>query len=144
MSTQLQSTGPRHLTRNIVLTVITVAILAAIYFVGSTLWQKRFGPSQSSAADCRTAQAVIDKAQNIPTGKAARDASYKAYRAQWKTIDDGFLQADVSGYVGRLYSVADGETVDVSEASHKKMLDAANSHCDQTIVMPPFKPAAAR
>jgi hypothetical protein len=144
MSTQLQETAPRHLTRNIVLTVITIAILAAIYFGGSALWQKQFGASQASATDCRTAQKVIDKAQSIPTEKAARDASYKAYRAQWATIGDGYLQADVSGYVGGAYALAEGQPVEDDKARIKKELDGANSHCDQTIVMPPYKSVAAR
>ena len=144
MSTQLQSTTPRHLTRNVVLTGITVAILAGIYFGGSALWEKRFGASKASAADCRTAQAVIDKAQTIPTEKAARDASYKAYRAQWATIDDGYLQADVSGYVGGAYALAEGQPVERDKVAFQELVDGANSHCDQTIVMPPYKPTPTR
>jgi hypothetical protein len=144
MSTQLESAQPRHTTRNIVLTAITIAILAGIFFGGSFLWQKRFGASQATSADCRTAQAVIDKAQSIPTEKAARDASYKAYRAQWATIDDGYLQADVSGYVGGAYALAEGQPNERSKAGFQKMVDGANSHCDQTIVMPPYKPAPTR
>jgi hypothetical protein len=144
MTAQLESTPPQHVTRNIVLTVITICILAAVYFGGSALWQKQFGASQASAADCRTAQQIIDKAQAIPTEKSVREASYKAYRAQWSTIDDGYLQADVSGYVGGAYALAEGEPVELDKASLQHQIDGANSHCDQTIVMPPYKPVANR
>ena len=143
MSTSTSTTVPRHLGRNVVLLAVTAAILAGIFFGGSWLWQQRFGVSQSSAADCDRAQALIDQAQHIPAGKARRDAAYKAYRAEWNKIDDGYLQANVSNYVLIAYSVAAGEPSEQSPESFKKMVDAANGHCDRTIVMPPH-PAPAK
>jgi hypothetical protein len=144
MSTQLQPTSPRHLTRNIVLISITIAILAAIFFGGTALWKSRFGPSHASAADCRTAQQVIDKAQTIPADKKARDASYKAYRAQWNQIEDGYLQRRVSNYVAGAYELAEGRPLEQTATEFKENLDAANSHCDRTIVMPAHKPVTSR
>ena len=143
MSTSASTTAPRNLGRNAVLLAVTAAVLAGIFFGGSWLWQQRFGVSQSSAADCDRAQALIDQAQHIPAGKAERDAAYKAYRAEWSKIDDGYLQGNVATYVSVAYTLAEGQPSELSPKGFKRILDAANDHCDRTIVMPPH-PAPAK
>jgi hypothetical protein len=144
MSSNRRSARPPHLARNVVLTAITVAVLAAVYFGGSRLWQSKFGPSQATAADCRTAQAMIDRAQHIPADKAAQRAGYQAYRAELSKIGDGYLRVNVSNYVGGAYELAAGRAIEQTPAAFTKMLKAANSHCSQTIVMPAHPPVAAR
>jgi hypothetical protein len=142
MSTTALGASPRRLARNVVLTTVVVALLAAVFFGGSALWQKQFGHSQSSAADCRQAQKVIDTAQTIPAGKAARDASYTAYRAEWSKIDDGYLQGNVANYVYGAYELAEGRALEQTPAEFAEMVELANSHCEQTIVMPAHPPIA--
>jgi hypothetical protein len=137
-------TRPQHMARNIVLTTSAIIVLIAAYLGGNHLWQNHNQASQATASDCRTAQAIIDQAQHIPAGKDAQKAGYRAYRAKWATISDGYLQANVSNYVGGAYELAAGRPIDQTPAEFTKMVDAANSHCAQTIVMPAHPPVAAQ
>jgi hypothetical protein len=143
MTINTQSIRPQHQARNAVLTAITIAVLFAAYLGGNSLWKSYSAASRATAGDCRTAQAIIDRAQHIPAGKAAQQASYRAYRAEWAKIGDGYLQANVSNYVGGAYELAAGRSIEQTPAEFTKMVDAANSHCDQTIVMPAHPPVAA-
>ncbi len=135
------SARPRHLTRNIILTTVTAALLAGIFFGGSALWQKRFGLSQASAADCDRSQALIDQAQSIPKGTAAQDAAYKAYRPNGRRSTTATSRPRCPS-TSSAYELAAGRPLEQSPESFRNMVEAANGHCDRTVVMPAHPPVA--
>ncbi|MEU8657483.1 hypothetical protein, partial [Actinoplanes philippinensis] len=52
---------------NVAFVVLAAVVLAGVAYGVNYLWDKRFGPTAASAADCRLAQELIDNAQNPPT-----------------------------------------------------------------------------
>ncbi|GAA3594420.1 hypothetical protein GCM10022223_06830 [Kineosporia mesophila] len=150
MNTETRGIRPR----DIVLGVLTLALLAGIYFGGTAVWQKYRGPSQATAADCRTAQQLVDTMQHLPKGKAALKASYTQERKTWNTISDGYLQAPISGYMSAAYAVAGNDTEQLAiyndpadpwgQDDWDDLIDTANSHChDRELTIPQIDFSAA-
>ncbi|GLY29936.1 hypothetical protein [Kineosporia sp. NBRC 101731] len=141
--------------RDIVLSFLTLGLLAGIYFGGTAVWQKYRGPSQATAADCRTAQQLVDTVQHLPKGKTALESSYAQERKTWNTISDGYLQTPISGYMSLAYAVAGNDTEKLAfyndpadpwgKDDWDKLINTANSHCkSHKLTIPTFNLTATR
>jgi hypothetical protein len=128
-----------HLTRTIVLGIVTIGVLAAVAVGGNHLWQKRFGPTQASAADCALAQSIVDQAQQLPKDEAAVAKWQKdMHDLRFGTKMDGFLGIQVSVYEQWAGRKATGEGLPPTAAEFRAMETEANRHCDKKVVFPPI------
>jgi len=129
-------TYPRKTTnwgKIVMLGVLTIAVLAAAAFGVNYLWQKQFGPTTASAADCRLAQQLFDKAQTPPTDKAAAQKwELDIRQIRYTQLVDQGVSTQVGYYVRWAVVKATGEGERPTAAQFKKMKQEAIGHCDDS------------
>lgn len=126
-------------TRGIVLGILTLTIVAAVAFGGNYLWQKWFGPSQASAADCALAQTIIDQGKALTSDQAAAEEwARQMHDLRYSSMEDGYLGLQISRYEGMIIHQKTGLYDPVTEADARDMREQANSHCAKDLTFPPL------
>jgi hypothetical protein len=137
MSTHTVFDNRPKLLRLVGLGVLTVAILTAVAVGGNYAWQKRFGPSQASPADCALAQKIIEEAQTLPADQAKVDQWLKEKHTQrFADMKDGYLGLQISRYEYWAGVKATGNGERPTTAEFADMTKEANSHCDKPLTIP--------
>ena len=133
MTTGIYPRKTTNLGKILTLGVLTIALLAGVAFGVNYLWQKRFGPTTASAADCRLAQQLFDQAQTPPSDKVAAQKWEQEIRQirYTKFVDTG-ISTQVGIYVHWAAAKATGEGQRPTDKEFKKMKDEAIGHCDDS------------
>jgi len=112
---------------------VTIVLLAGVAFGVNYLWQKRFGPTTASAADCKLAQQLIDKAQTPPTDKvAAQKWDDEIRQIRYTQLVDQGVSTQVGRYVRWERAKATGDGALPTAEEFKNMKDEAIGHCDDS------------
>ncbi|WP_153040561.1 hypothetical protein [Actinoplanes sp. TFC3] len=80
MTTYDNSRKNRNWSQLLILGVVAVLVLGGVAYGVNYVWNKRFGPTAASAADCELAQKMFDKAAAFPSDKAAAEKWEKEIR----------------------------------------------------------------
>ncbi len=110
--------------------VLTVVVLGGIAFGVNYVWQKHFGPTPASAADCRLAQKLIDQAGTAPKVDAEAEKWEQDIRqVRYTRFKDDGISTQVGYYVywSRVKATGVGELPTAKEFQHMK--DEALGHC---------------
>ncbi len=128
------STYPQKTTnwaRLLTLGAVTLAVLAGVVFGVNYVWQKQFGPTTASAADCRLAQQLFDQARTAPSDKAKAEQWEKEIRTiRYNQLKDQGLSTQVGRYVSWNLAKATGEGERPTTKQFAEMKDEAVGHCD--------------
>ena len=123
----------RGVGRVIVLGALTLVLLAGVAFGVNWLWDKRFGPTTASAADCKLAQQLIDQAQNPPHDKAAAEKWVSQIRQVRNTrFEDDGINTEVGKYVQWQALKATGSPERPTTKQYSDMEERAIGHCDDS------------
>lgn len=121
---------------------VAVAVVAAVAIGGNYLWNRRFGPTPASQADCQLAQELFDKAQSAPADPTKSDAWEQQIREiRYAQMKDEGLSTQVGKYAHWAAVKASGAG---DKPTAKKVDDAvsqAQGHCRQSgvsLVIPPL------
>jgi hypothetical protein len=128
-------------TKLLILGAVTVVVLGGVAYGVNYLWQKRFGPTQASAQDCRQAQQLFNlvATKQPPTGPATVDAWVSELRPQWLQLKDEGLATQGLAYSWMTARKATGG-VPATKKEYQQMLDEANGHCKDSGVKLTIKP----
>jgi hypothetical protein len=112
---------------------LTVVVLGGVAFGVNFVWQKQFGPTTASAADCRLAQELIDKARTPPSDDAEAEKWEQSIReVRYTQLKDDGVSTQVGRYVGWNRVKATGKGELPTAAQFKEMKDEAIGHCDDS------------
>ncbi|GAA1652190.1 hypothetical protein [Actinoplanes couchii] len=113
--------------------ILTVVVLASVAFGVNYLWDKRFGPTSASAADCKLAQELIDKAQTPPTNATEADKWEKEIRQiRYARFEDDGISTEVGRYVRWKRVQATGAPERPAEGELDEITELAIGHCDDS------------
>lgn len=113
--------------------VLTVAVLAGVAFGVNHLWDKRFGPTAASAADCALAQQLIDKAQTPPTGAAeAQKWEQEIRQVRYTRLENDGISTEVGRYVSWSRLRATGAPDRPRPGELEEITDLAVGHCEDS------------
>jgi hypothetical protein len=116
--------------RLVILGLVGVVVLSGVAFGVNYLWQKRFGPTTASAADCELAQRLIDRAQTPPTDPAAAEEWEKEIREiRYAEFANDGISTEVGRYVYWQRVAATGEGDRPTPERFATMRDNALGHC---------------
>jgi hypothetical protein len=117
---------------------ITFGILAAIVLAGVAfgvdyLWDKRFGPTAASAADCALAQQLIDKAQTPPTEEPrAEQWEQQIRQVRYTQLENDGISTEVGRYVHWSRIRATGATIRPRAGELDEITELAIGHCEDS------------
>ncbi|WP_430790497.1 hypothetical protein [Actinoplanes sp. G11-F43] len=115
------------------LAVLTVVVLAGVAYGVNYLWDKRFGPTSASAADCTLAQQLIDRAQTPPTDAAAAEKWAQEIRQiRYTQMVDQGISTQVGWYVQWQTIKATGAPERPREGQLEEIYELAAGHCDDS------------
>ena len=133
---------PIDWTRLLVLGAVTAVVLGGVAYGVDYLWQKRFGPSQASAADCRQAQRLFDQVAQRPPAKPGKaDEWVSEVRPQWLQLTNHGLATPGLRYSAMVARKTSGDEPQPTQADYQDVLDEANGHCEASgvkITIPPL------
>ena len=116
--------------RLVILGVVGVVVLSGVAFGVNYLWQKRFGPTTASAADCRLAQQLIDRAQTPPADPVAAERWETEIREiRYSRFANDGISTEVGRYVAWQRVLATGEGERPTSARYREMTENALGHC---------------
>lgn len=119
--------------RYAVLGLVAVVVLGGVAFGVNYLWQKRFGPTAASAADCRLAQELINRAQTPPAEPAAAEAWERDIREiRYAQFTNDGISTEVGRYVYWQRVVATGEGERPTAEKYATMKKNALGHCENS------------
>jgi hypothetical protein len=106
-----------------------LAVVAAVAIGGNYMWQRQFGPTLASKADCTLAQQLFDQARTPPADPAKAAAWEEQIRKVRYTMKDDGLDTQVGRYahwaVVKATGVGDRPTTKQVHA----VVDEAKGHC---------------
>jgi hypothetical protein len=115
----------------IVLGALTLALLAGVAIGVNWLWDKRFGPTTASAADCTLAQKLVDQAQSPPKDAAAAQTWEKDIRqVRYSQFENDGISTEVGRYVTWQVVKATGTGERPTAEQFDDMKANAAGHCD--------------
>lgn len=86
--------------KHITFGILTAIILAGVGFGVNYLWDKRFGPTAASGADCALAQELIDKAQTPPADATEAESWEQQIRqVRYTRFENDGISTEVGRYV---------------------------------------------
>ncbi|SDS83522.1 hypothetical protein [Actinoplanes derwentensis] len=113
--------------------VLTVVVLAGVAYGVNYLWDKRFGPTTASAADCRLAQQLFDKAQTPPADPAeAEKWEVQIRQIRYTQFVDQGISTQVARYVSWKRVQATGATERPDAGELDEITELAIGHCDDS------------
>ena len=113
--------------------ILAAVVLGGVAYGVNFLWDKRFGPTTASAADCRLAQQLIDKAQLPPTDAAGLEKWEQEIRqVRYTRLDDEGLSTQVGRYVHWKGVQSTGGTDRPDPGELDEITDLAIGHCDDS------------
>jgi hypothetical protein len=116
--------------RSIIFAVVAVIVLAGVAFGVNYVWQKRFGHTPASAADCRLAQQLIDQAKSAPSDPAKAEAWEADIRkVRYTRFQDDGLSTQVGRYVYYATVKATGQGERPTAEDFTTMKKEALGHC---------------
>jgi hypothetical protein len=119
--------------RNVTFGILTAIILAGVAFGVNHLWDRRFGPTAASAADCRLAQELIDKAQTPPADAAEAEKWEQQIRqVRYTRFEDDGISTEVGRYVRWQKARATGEDVRPRAGELDEIYELAAGHCEDS------------
>jgi hypothetical protein len=113
-----------------ILAVVTVAVLAAVAFGVNYLWQRQFGPTRASAADCQLAQQLLDQTRNPPSESAeAEQWEQDLRKIRYAQFVDQGISTEVGRFIhwSRVKSTGEGERPTTEQISRARR--NAEGHC---------------
>lgn len=117
----------------LILGALTVVVLGAVAFGVNFVWQKQFGPTTASAADCRLAQELIDKARTPPRDGAEAEKWEQSIRqVRYTQLKDDGVSTQVGKYVAWNRAKATGAGELPTAKQFEAMKDEAIGHCDDS------------
>jgi hypothetical protein len=126
-------TTERNTAKLVTLGLLTIVLLGAVAYGVNFLWEKRFGPTTASAADCRLAQELIDRAQTPPTDPAEAEKWEQSIRqVRYTRFEDKGISTRVGLYVGWQRVRATGVGVRPTPADLAENTEIALGHCDDS------------
>jgi hypothetical protein len=121
--------------RLLTLGALSVVVLGGVAFGVNFLWQKQFGPTTASTADCRLAQELIDKARTAPRDDAEAERWEQAIRQiRYTRLKDDGISTQVGKYVAWSRAKATGKGELPTTKQFEDMKDEAIGHCDDSDV----------
>jgi hypothetical protein len=118
--------------RHVTFGILTAIILAGVAFGVNYLWDKRFGPTAASAADCRLAQELIDKAQTPPADAAEAEKWEQQIRqVRYTRLENDGISTEVGRYVHWQKARATGEP-GPSAGELDEIYELAAGHCEDS------------
>jgi hypothetical protein len=119
--------------RHVTFGILTAIILAGVAFGVNHLWDKRFGPTAASAADCRLAQELIDKAQTPPADAVEAEKWEQQIRqVRYTRFEDDGISTEVGRYVRWQRARATGEDVQPGAGELDEIYELAAGHCEDS------------
>jgi hypothetical protein len=119
--------------RHVTFGILTAIILAGVAFGVNYLWDKRFGPTAASAADCRLAQELIDKAQTPPADAAEAEKWEQQIRqVRYTRLENDGISTEVGRYVRWQKARATGESVRPDAGELDEIYELAAGHCEDS------------
>ncbi|MEU4624727.1 hypothetical protein AB0G04_32735 [Actinoplanes sp. NPDC023801] len=119
--------------RHITFGLLTAIILAGVAFGVNYLWDKRFGPTAASAADCRLAQELIDKAQNPPTDPVEAEKWEQQIRqVRYTRFENDGISTQVGSYVHWNRVKATGAPERPDPGTLDEITELAIGHCEDS------------
>ncbi|BAL87839.1 hypothetical protein AMIS_26190 [Actinoplanes missouriensis 431] len=119
--------------RHVTFGILTAIILAGVAFGVNYLWDKRFGPTAASAADCRLAQELIDKAQTPPADVAEAEKWEQQIRqVRYTRLENDGISTEVGRYVRWQKARATGESVRPGTGELDEIYELAAGHCEDS------------
>lgn len=119
--------------KSLTLGVLIVVVLGGIAFGVNFLWQKQFGPTTASAADCRLAQELIDKARTAPSVDAEAEKWEQSIRqVRYTRFEDDGVSTQVGKYVSWSRAQKTGKGELPTTKQFEEMKDEAIGHCDDS------------
>jgi hypothetical protein len=119
--------------RHVTFGILTAIILAGVAFGVNYLWEKRFGPTTASAADCRLAQELIDKAQTPPADPAEAEKWEQQIRqVRYTRFENDGISTEVGRYVRWSRVKATGSAERPAAGVLDEITELAIGHCDDS------------
>ena len=120
---------------------VALAVVTAVAVGGNYAWQRQFGPTLASKADCTQAQQLFDSARTAPADPAQAEAwETEIRKARYKMDDDG-LNTQVGKYAHWAAVKATGAGDKPSIKQFDTMVKEAKGHCRESgvdLVIPPL------
>ena len=117
-------------TKLLILGAVTAVVLGGVAYGVNYVWQKRFGPTQASAEDCRQAQRLFDEVAQRPPAKPGQVDQWVAeVRPQWMQLTNDGLQSQGLVYSWMVARKSSGEQPPTQDG-YQRMLDEAHGHCE--------------
>ncbi|GIE77273.1 hypothetical protein Aph02nite_32230 [Actinoplanes philippinensis] len=118
---------------NVAFVVLAAVVLAGVAYGVDYLWDKRFGPTAASAADCRLAQELIDKAQNPPSDAAEGEKWEQQIRQiRYTRLENDGISTEVGKYVHWSMVRATGDPARPPAGTLEEMTELAIGHCEDS------------
>jgi hypothetical protein len=119
--------------KHITFGILTAIILAGVAFGVNYLWDKRFGPTAASAADCTLAQQLIDKAQTPPTAEPqAEEWEQQIRQVRYTQFENDGISTEVGRYVRWSRVRATGSAMRPDAGELDEITELAVGHCDDS------------
>jgi hypothetical protein len=119
--------------KHITFGILTAIILAGVAFGVNYLWDKRFGPTAASAADCTLAQQLIDKAQTPPTDAAqAEQWEQQIRQVRYTQMENDGISTEVARYVYWSRIRATGDPSRPDPGTLDEITELAIGHCEDS------------
>ena len=129
----MRDDGNTDWARMAVFGVVAVLILGGVAFGVTYVWDKRFGPSDASAADCRLAQQLFDRAQTPPTDPVAAETWDQEIRQiRYTQLQDLGISTEIGKYVRWQAAKATGQGELPTAAEFDEMLDLTIGGCENS------------
>ncbi|WP_157239390.1 hypothetical protein [Catenuloplanes japonicus] len=113
--------------------VVAVLVLVGVAYGVTYIWDKRFGPSDASAADCRLAQQLFDRAQTPPKDDAAAETWEQEIRqVRYTQLVDQGISTEIGHYVRWQRAKATGQGHLPTAEEFDDMLDLAIGGCENS------------
>lgn len=131
MSTTADRTKKSKWGKLVALGALTLVVLAGVAFGVNWLWDKRFGPTSASAADCKLAQQLFDQAQSPPKDAAAAQKWEQEIRqVRYNQFENDGISTEVGRYVSWQVVKATGTGERPTAKQFDDMKANAVGHCD--------------
>jgi hypothetical protein len=118
---------------NITFGILAVIVLAGVAFGVNYLWDRRFGPTAASAADCTLAQQLIDKAQTPPTEEPqAEQWEQQIRQVRYTQLENDGISTEVGRYVHWSRVRATGDPARPGAGELDEIIELAIGHCEDS------------
>jgi hypothetical protein len=118
---------------NITFVILAAVVMAGVAYGVNYLWDKRFGPTAASAADCTLAQELIDKAQTPPTDAAkAEEWEQQIRQIRYTQLENDGISTEVGRYVHWSMVKATGDPMRPPAGTLDEIYELAVGHCEDS------------